>query len=113
MFEQAMNTISYIGQVLIDDDAHDFGWYSYTNRPGHKDHPSPLHHWQYGLVLTVFGEIGKFFSDILNTFQINIKDVFSKMQTFFNRNNNMSNSQNNLNYSQPIKPKMLSYRIMY
>jgi len=38
-----------VGTYLLIDDLKDFGFFST------KDHPSPLHHWQYGLVLLLGG----------------------------------------------------------
>ena len=38
-----------VGTYLLIDDLKDFGFFST------KDHPSPLHHWQYGLLLLLGG----------------------------------------------------------
>ena len=51
-----INLISGIGMIaagvwMILDDIKDFGKFSY---PGH---PSPIHHWQHGLVLLILGLI--------------------------------------------------------
>ena len=40
-----------VGTYLLIDDLKDFGFFST------KDHPSPLHHWQYGLILLLGGLI--------------------------------------------------------
>lgn len=45
-----------LGKTLVKDDLHDFGYFTYFDRDGHKDHPSPLHHWQYGLILWTLSE---------------------------------------------------------
>ena len=53
-----------IGKVMVKDDLHDFGYFVYKNREGHKDHPSPLHHWQYGTIIWALSE----YLTLLNTF---------------------------------------------
>lgn len=84
MFEQFANSLSYIGQVMLDDDAHDFGWFSYKNRPGHPDHPSPLHHWQYGTILIVIGEVFKYLVDIMNAFGLQVNEMIQKVRSYLN-----------------------------
>ena len=40
---------SVVGLALLVDDIKDFGLFSTP------EHPSPLHHWQYGLILFIVG----------------------------------------------------------
>ena len=40
---------SVVGLALVADDIRDFGLFSTP------EHPSPLHHWQYGLILFIVG----------------------------------------------------------
>jgi len=53
----AGSLLSLIGDLLLVDDAHDLFKFKYFGRPFHKDHPSFLHHWQYGLIMSLIGEI--------------------------------------------------------
>lgn len=48
-----LGVIRSLGEALVEDDMHDFGKFSY---PGH---PSPLHHWQYGLIMIVGADIAE------------------------------------------------------
>jgi len=77
-----MNSLSWLGQVLLDDDAHDFGWFSYYNREGHPDHPSPFHHWQIGLLFIFIGEAFKNMLSWLNLLGINIRNFFQTISKF-------------------------------
>ena len=47
-----------IGGVILEDDAKDFGKFS------SPDHPSPFHHWQLGLGITLASAIGMLMSTL-------------------------------------------------
>jgi hypothetical protein len=83
LFNLAMSQLTMLGRVLLEDDMHDFGWFTYHDRPGHKDHPSPFHHWQIGAFFIFIGEAIKMLIQFLNAIGINIADVFSKINDFF------------------------------
>jgi len=42
---------------MVEDDIHDLGLYSYSNRAGHIDHPSKVHHWQLGFGIWYLSEM--------------------------------------------------------
>ena len=88
LFNLAMSQLTMLGKVLLEDDWHDFGWFTYFDRPGHPDHPSPLHHWQIGAFFIFLGEAMKKIIEFLNAIGINITDCFSKIKEFFNPTNN-------------------------
>lgn len=46
-----------LGKMMVEDDIHDVGLFSYSNRNGHIDHPSKIHHWQLGLGIWYFSEM--------------------------------------------------------
>lgn len=49
-----------LGTFLLFDDIADFGEYSYKAYPHSvhdHDHPLPLHHWQYGVILIILALI--------------------------------------------------------
>ena len=70
-----------IGKVMVKDDLHDFGYFTYKDRDGHKDHPSPLHHWQYGTIIWALSE----YLTLLNMFfPFDQKIRKSKIQTKIN-----------------------------
>lgn len=55
-YEEAMlDAIEGLGHIIFKDDAPDFEdparRFSYFGIPGAKDHPSPVHHWQVGLLM--------------------------------------------------------------
>jgi hypothetical protein len=88
LFNLAMKQLSLLGQVLLDDDWHDLGWYEYYNRYGHPDHPSPFHHWQIGAFFIFIAEAFKKLIEFFNMLDIKISDFFLKINEFFNRPNN-------------------------
>lgn len=88
LFNLAMKQLSMLGQVLLDDDAHDYGWFEYYNRYGHPDHPSPLHHWQYGAILIFIAEAFQKLVEFLDILGIKVTDFFLKVRQFFNGSNN-------------------------
>lgn len=51
------------GELLLYDDKHDIGYFTYYNRPHvyhgklEKDHPSPLHHWPVGVIFMFAGQM--------------------------------------------------------
>ncbi len=87
LFKIAMNQLSMLGQVLLEDDWHDFGWYSYFNRDGHPDHPSPLHHWQIGAFFIFIAEAFKELIKFFNMLDIKVSDFFAKISDFFYKPN--------------------------
>lgn len=59
MFEIYFN----IGKFLVEDDIKDLGLYSFDG------HPSPIHHWQWGVLLmvgSVLAEMALMINDILS-----------------------------------------------
>jgi hypothetical protein len=62
MFEIYFN----IGKFLVEDDIKDLGRYSFDG------HPSPIHHWQWGILLmlgSVIGEMALMVADIVDQLQ--------------------------------------------
>jgi hypothetical protein len=62
MFEIYFN----IGKFLVEDDIKDLGRYSFDG------HPSPFHHWQWGVLLmlgSVIGEMALMVADIVDQLQ--------------------------------------------
>jgi hypothetical protein len=62
MFEIYFN----IGKFLVEDDIKDLGRYSFDG------HPSPIHHWQWGVLLmlgSVIGEMALMVADIVDQLQ--------------------------------------------
>jgi len=62
MFEIYFN----IGKFLVEDDIKDLGMYSFDG------HPSPIHHWQWGVLLmlgSVIGEMALMVADIVDQLQ--------------------------------------------
>jgi len=62
MFEIYFN----IGKFLVEDDIKDLGRYSFDS------HPSPIHHWQWGVLLmlgSVIGEMALMVADIVDQLQ--------------------------------------------
>ena len=43
--------------MMVEDDIHDLGLFDYSNRKGHIDHPSKIHHWQLGLGIWYLSEM--------------------------------------------------------
>jgi len=43
--------------MMVEDDLHDVGLFKYSNRNGHIDHPSNVHHWQLGFGIWYLSEI--------------------------------------------------------
>ena len=71
-----------IGKVMVKDDLHDFGYFIYKNREGHKEHPSPLHHWQYGTIIWALSE----YLTLLNMFFPFDREIRKRnLQTKINR----------------------------
>lgn len=62
LYKQA-ESIYNLGELLLHDDKHDIGYFTYYNRPHYyhgkleKDHPSPYHHWPIGVALMFVGEL--------------------------------------------------------
>nr|BDI55185.1 MAG: hypothetical protein [uncultured archaeon] len=46
-----------LGKMMVEDDIHDLGLFDYSNRKGHIDHPSKIHHWQLGLGIWYLSEM--------------------------------------------------------
>ena len=62
MFEIYFN----IGKFLVEDDIKDLGMYSFDG------HPSPIHHWQWGVLLmlgSVIGEMALMVADMVDQLQ--------------------------------------------
>ena len=49
IFRNLFRQMKTLGKMMVEDDLHDIGLYSYYDRKGHIDHPSKIHHWQLGL----------------------------------------------------------------
>jgi len=47
---------------MVEDDLHDVGLFKYSNRNGHKDHPSNIHHWQLGFGIWYLSELLSLFN---------------------------------------------------
>ncbi len=47
-----LETYEHLGKLLLLDDIDDLGKYSF------EGHPSPIHHWQWGVLLIAVSEIG-------------------------------------------------------
>lgn len=62
-----LETYSKLGELILLDDINDLGKYSF------EGHPSPIHHWQWGLLLITVAELG---------------DAFISMYKFLGENNN-------------------------
>ena len=80
--ERIMNSL--FGQILLDDDDYDYGWFTYYDRPGHKDHPSPWHHWQLGVLFIAIGEGLKWLYSFFDTFGINTDKLNIIIMNAFN-----------------------------
>lgn len=57
-------TVHDLGLMLLVDDIHDIGYFTYFGRWHHiyrgkrsPHHPSPLHHWQLGIVMLLLAKI--------------------------------------------------------
>lgn len=50
-----------IGELLVIDDIKDLGAYSF------EGHPSPIHHWQWGVLLMLGASIGEMISMLTDT----------------------------------------------
>ena len=46
-----------LGKMMVEDDIHDVGLLDYYNRKGHIDHPSKIHHWQFGFGIWYLSEL--------------------------------------------------------
>jgi len=46
-----------LGKMMVEDDIHDVGLFNYSNRKGHIDHPSKVHHWQFGVAIWYASEM--------------------------------------------------------
>jgi len=51
-----------LGQLILLDDIKDLGKYSF------EGHPSPIHHWQWGLLLILASELGDTLYSLYNVF---------------------------------------------
>lgn len=58
------NMLYNLGEWLIEDDRHDIGYTTYTNRKNHyyhgkkaPYHESPIHHWQIGGILLLLSQM--------------------------------------------------------
>ncbi len=80
LFRAAMDSLAHLGRVLLDDDAHDYGWFEYNNRYGHPDHPSPFHHWWYGAILIFIAECFKKLLEFLDMIGLKIQEIFKRMK---------------------------------
>ncbi|MEM3290709.1 MAG: hypothetical protein QW046_04255 [Candidatus Micrarchaeaceae archaeon] len=73
MFEN----ISNLGKLILLDDIDDLGKYSY------EGHPSPIHHWMWGVLMITVAEFG---------------DALLTWYNFMNNNDNNNNNNNGDNY---------------
>ena len=48
--------------MMVEDDLHDVGLFKYSNRNGHIDHPSNVHHWQLGFGIWYLSEVLSLFN---------------------------------------------------
>ncbi len=53
-----------LGEMMIEDDKHDIGYFAYRNRKYHTyhgrrapNHPLPFHHWQIGGIFCIVGKL--------------------------------------------------------
>ena len=75
-------TMHNLGLLMLQDDAHDIGYFVYYNRRHHKyrgrsspDHVSPFHHWQVGLVFLFLAQVG----GLVNMLKQNVQ-IFSEIE---------------------------------
>lgn len=57
VWRKLFRQMKQLGKMMVEDDIHDLGLFDYYDREGHRDHPSLLHHWQYGVALWYFSEL--------------------------------------------------------
>lgn len=91
-----LSQIRTLGKWLVKDDIHDFGYFTYFDRNGHEDHPLPLHHWQYGLMLWMASE----YLTLMNMFypfdkQIEKAKIKNKIKELKKKNAKQPNTQFN------------------
>lgn len=66
-YQDAMlRALERAGQIIFKDDEKDFGKFSYP------EHPSPIHHWQWGLLMTSFAKAARALDEFME-----VMDVFS------------------------------------
>lgn len=58
------NAVHDLGLILLNDDIHDIGYFTYYNRRTHiykgkraPHHPSPFHHWQIAILMLVSAKV--------------------------------------------------------
>lgn len=62
IFRNLFRQMKSLGKMMVEDDIHDVGLYNYSNRRGHIDHPSKLHHWQLGIGIWYLSELLSLFN---------------------------------------------------
>ncbi len=72
-----LGIIDRLGEIIFEDDKNDFPRFAF---PGH---PSPIHHWQLGLVMRGVAKLGRAMSEIMtlaDAFADEPLDVFEAAQ---------------------------------
>ncbi len=72
--DAVLRALDGLGQLIFRDDEADFKdprrRFGYAGLPGVKDHPSPLHHWQVGLVMRGGAQVTRLFLELMEVLDV-------------------------------------------
>ena len=78
-YQDAMlRALERVGQIIFKDDEKDFGKFSYP------EHPSPFHHWQWGLMMETYAKAMRAFLELNDVMDILSDDEGEELEAELN-----------------------------